>query len=616
VSLNKKCISRNTQKGEIMQLRKGLRGVAAAALSAATLLSLGISGVANADVNVPLTGSDAKGSITITNAVKDHTFKFVKLAEYQAAQAADATPASDLKNVAFTTTTNAAVAPLIQAATTAANGGTAVPGDPMNWVASNLTSSPTAPYSSNLRDFVSKLTAGANTSTLSDAADATEQAPATGNFTKELAPAGIYLIFDTTGNAGNAVNDGAASIPMLVATTVGAHNHLVDSNNQSIEIGKVQMKNDAHKLVKKLTAVGGNPVVANQQFNIGDVLTYTLTTKAPNFVGYDPATYYFHVQDYPSSGLQFQAGSSTITVGGTALTPAVTPTTGTTTAAPQIPYIDWNLTNKLSQDMYGKDIVITYQVKLTDGGQQTNSASMFVPSNPSVTPPNGNTVPDGPGHAPNGTSETPSTPADRDPNHPDIPTNPVINQFSVKFTHILKNTTTKVGGAAYNVSRIDGGASSPLKFVYDSASNTYTNMTGADSSTPGLRDNVDVPLNPTDSHGILNIKGLGAGTYKFDMTAASTDSTFPLKHTFEVTITSAGDFSNTADVWQLVTANSIQTRDNILGTLEVPDAATASQLPITGGAGIILVVALAVLAGGAVVVTSVMRRRALMTAKK
>lgn len=581
-----------------MQLRKGLRGIAAAALSAATLLSLGISGVANADTNVSVSGNN--GKITITNVQAGHTLKFIKLAEYQAAQAVDATPTSRLTNVAYSTTTNTTVRPLVQAAADAANG-SPTPGDPMNWVGSNLASSPAAPYDGTLRNFVTDLTAGANFTALAGAADYTESATVAPSFEKNDFAPGIYLILDTTGvPGGHGVAGAGAAIPMLVSTTIGDHDKLGTSDLSAAPIGTVHMKNDDRKLTKELTEVNGNAVVAGQQFNIGDELTYVLKTKAPNLTGYQ-LPYYFHVQDYPSAGLDYVANSSSVTIDGVAQT--VTPTLN---ATPK--YINWNLSNVLTQTMYNKDIVITYKVKITQGGAQSNSASMFTPTNPSLTPPPTGTLPGGPGAPGPNVDETPGVPA---PGNPSIPTNPVINPFGVKFKHFVQGTSQMVTGAKYKVYNVTNGNNNLLMFTANSGDYVNTTGVGPGSGTDPV---VTVPAS-----GFLSIKGLSAGTYKFDMIDASTDSPFPLKHTFEVTVDNDGTFTNTADIWQLVTANTIRVDtavDPNVGLLDVPDAATASQLPITGGAGIILVVALAVLAGGAVVVTSVMRRRALMTAKK
>lgn len=584
-----------------MQLRKGLRGVAAAALSAATLLSLGIAGVANADTNVDLRG--VRGTITFTNAQAGHTLEFIQLAEYQAAQAVSPASNSRLSNVAYTTTTNSTVRPLVQAAADAAHG-SPVSGDPMNWVGANLDSSNAAPYAGSLRNFVTTLTSGSNFGTLIRESSKTinSTAPAgDGKFTQGNLIPGVYLVLDTTGYRGGHSPVASAAIPMLVSTTIGDH-ETIGTTNPGTPLGVVHMKNDDRKLTKRLTKVNNVDVVAGQQFNVGDKLTYVLTTKAPNLVGYQ-TPYYFHIQDYPSDGLDYVSGSSSVKVGSTSL--RVTPTIGRSS----VKYINWDLSNEIDQNMYGQDIVITYDVEIREGGTQKNSASMFTPTSPSVTPPAPDTIPGGPGAPGPGVDETPADPAP--PVDPNIPTNPEINPFGVEFKHFVKNVSPMqfVSGAEYKVYNITNGNNNLLSFKKNGTE--YVNWT----SVPPARDTNPVITVP--SGGVLSVKGLSAGKYKFDMVTPSTNSPFPLRHTFEVTISNDGDFKNTADIWNLVEKDTIRPDSaRRIGQLDVPDAATATQLPITGGAGIILVVALAVLAGSAVVVTSVMRRRALMTAKK
>lgn len=573
-----------------MQLRKGLRGVAAVGLSAATLLSLCISGVANAD-NVPISG--ATGKITVSNAQAGHELVPVKLADYQAAQS-DTT--GDLTNVAFATVAD----PIKGWTSAAAEAANAAPisGDPMNWVAQNMNDgSNAAPWDGKLRSFVTKLVAdhrdGLLAQGLTPKSFTANGAVKRGDVVFNVNP-GIYLIIDRTPATAGA----SSAIPMLVSSTINSYTTLKGKT-----IGTVVMKNEDIKFEKKMTKVNDGTPVKNQVFKVGDTLTYTLTTKGPNLVGYT-TPYYFHVQDYPSKGLEFVRTNS-IMAGGTSITLQPGEVSQGDAATKPVHYIDWNLSRYITQDMYGKDIVITYTMKIKEGGTQTNSASLFTPANPGNPPADPNQVPDLDNPDTTHKNETPAEPSKPDDGNDGVPTNPVINPFNLKFKHFVKGSSPeqKISGARYKVYNVTNG-NSPLSFT--NSTNGWVNSTGDLNAVSEIY----VP-----STGFLDIKGLSAGTYKFDMTTPG-NSQFALLHTFTVTITNDGKFTNTADVWNLVEANTIKTADNILGELDVPDAATASQLPLTGGAGIILVVALAVLAGGAVVVTSVIRRRALMTAKK
>ncbi|SCC80397.1 fimbrial isopeptide formation D2 domain-containing protein [Bifidobacterium commune] len=592
-----------------MQLRKGLRGVAAVGLSAATLLSLCISGVANAD-NVPLNG--VTGKITVEGASRGHNLEAVLLADYQSVQATDNNPFSDLTNVAFTTDAN-----VKQYVTDAANqagnkaGKGTVVGDPMNWVATNLASSPAKPWSGDLRNFVTEL-AKSRSQLLAYKVPGpktnTSNNPRADVVFDGLKP-GIYVIFDTSNKGTDLKGNGAsAAIPMLVSTTVGDHSTL-----NRAPIGKVVMKNGDLQLTKKMVKVNGESVKPDQHFKIGDEITYTLETTGPNLVGYEKP-YYFHIQDHPTDGLTYVTGSQTVNVqdvGDVVLdTSEFRVIPGTTPNGNK--YLDWNLSNKVSQTWYEKKITITYKMKINDSGKQNNSASMFTPADPSKKPKDPSDIVD-PNHPGDDVIETPSEPSKPnpvDPNDPDspvIPTNPDINAFGVDLKHIVETTGAAVPNARYEVSY--NGNKIPFKLTNDE----YQNM--ENSNATGTSTEIKV-----GTDGMLKIRGLSAGKYEFKMIEAGT-SPFPLKHDFSITIAyksnTEAKFDNTADVWNLVKAHTIKANPaNTVGELTVPDAATASQLPITGGAGIILVVALAVLAGGVVVVTSVMRRRALMTAKK
>lgn len=248
-------------------ITRALTGLAAALLATAGIMPAANAADTSTPTSVRVDGVDETLTITapVGQGLGRHAFTAVELAKIIDATAVD----GKIIETAVTTNSNL-TANITTAAKTAGATDADLTPDPMTWVAKTLTDSDTSPYAGKLRDFVTAL---ANDTTVTKAA--TLPLTVSGNTATLTGEPGVYLVFDKA--------TGAASLPILAATTVG---YMTDKDGK---LGTVDWKAlTAPAPTKILTGINGNTNVnpATDVVNVGDKLTYEIVQHVPATTGY------------------------------------------------------------------------------------------------------------------------------------------------------------------------------------------------------------------------------------------------------------------------------------------------------------------------------------------
>lgn len=203
----------------------------------------------------------------------------------------------------------------------------------------------------------------------------------------DVAP-GYYLVFPEGGSTGN---DERGTDAILVN---------VPSNEYGVT---VNIKSTYPTVDKKVDTdgdgEGSNPAADNGSAQVGDIVTFTLTSKVPDMSDY--TTFYFAFNDTLSSGLEFvKAGDTaattdvTVTIGEESITSGYTVSLDGT--ALKVEFTD--LKSVVGDpSKVGKDIVVTYQAMITEAATSTNPATNEVKveySNDPTTGTHGTSTPD------------------------------------------------------------------------------------------------------------------------------------------------------------------------------------------------------------------------------
>ena len=428
-------------------------------------------------------------------------------------------------------------------------------GDPMTWVANNLTDSSTYPYAGNLRDFVTKLAGlGKSATPMPENPTVSEDGK---SVTYTMPDDGLYLIFDTTGDSGAATG----SIPMLVGTKLtvkkGAQTQIPTANIN----GEVNVKNEITTVEKTV-----DPTAPS----IGDRKTYTIKGNVPNWVGKTGTKYTF--TDQPSKGQDvdfgtisvfldtdkngaYDEGTDRMLTSGTDYT--VSGTSAFQTPAGQIKAdgdskFTIDLTGymknaSVNASLIGTQIVATYKVVINTDALANQVTNTVTVNN-------------------NDSTATDSTTND-DFNEP----------ASFEFTKYQSDGTTVLAGAKFTVTKDE----------------MQLGFTKADDGSYVYGQTAEPTTLETPESGKVTVKGLGAGTY----TVAETDAPEGYLNlglpSFTVTVNADGtvEYTEDSDAFDLVA---------IAGTtVSVKNVKSVTQLPLTGAAGTALFTVLGLLIAGA-----------------
>ncbi|WEV46688.1 hypothetical protein OZX62_09715 [Bifidobacterium sp. ESL0690] len=633
-----------------MEVHTSLRKALGVAISAATLLAfmpLGAS-MANAD-SVPdsshieledastFTGASLTIHASANSYIKGHKFAAVRLGTYdKAAKTTSAATAADyhmLTGLAIGTvdqTGTGSIYDAVDSAYKAVSGNnslsTEYTGNPVGQVAATMlgltstdpnadiaaqntdTTSGNKPYTGALRKFAQKLgnnTDGSLNSKFADSATPTATGASDGTSTTvsfSNLPQGLYIIKDMS-PADTIPANSQLAIPMIVGTGVYATGDSTPytrfSNNQSgVELGNVDVKDDVLSLTKTL---------AESSIPDGQWGHFTLQTTVPLTTGY--AQYPFKIVDNPTKGYTVPTASDA----DNAVKVYVKDSASTANSS----------SNKLSADYYtatytqstdnagGKIVVdfgnnlvehptafpLGYTIEITYGLQKnaredspSNTADLIHPTVPGTTPCDPTTDPN---------CHTTGV----------VPSNTVkLHSFGFTIKNVLRGQSTRLQGSTFTIAPLNADGTTGAKINFTGSNGVYSAVNGTDS-TLKVADSTGDP-------GTITVTGLPLGTYDVVQTGAASSPNLRgvmLPH-FHVTLTASGPIA--AD--GTATAASVSVKQDAWGlvdgtvsnaTVTVNNVASVVQLPLTGGMGIILAVAVVLVLALAFGGTVVLKRR-------
>ncbi|WEV63986.1 LPXTG cell wall anchor domain-containing protein [Bifidobacterium sp. ESL0732] len=626
-----------------MEVRTSLRKALGVAISAATLLALMPLGASMANAATVSDGTDLqlstadKATLTVkaekNSYIKGHKFAALRIGTYDYAAKTTATTGDDahkLTGLSVGTVKDDTIKQAVTDAYTSLKDGAgqnykleaAYTDNPVGQVAASLLgfkttdsltnnkdeSSSKAPYTGQLRDLVTALQknsaidakfAAAPTATAAENETATTA-------TFEGLPQGLYLIKDIA-DASQIPAGSQLSIPMMVGT--GVYEAGSDDNpyvkfvadESGTQLGTVNVKDDELTFTKTLdpnsTSLGKN-----------DWGKFHLTTKVPLTTGF--AHYEFKMVDTPSKGFTLPNPLDDQTHGVKVYVKAKASdantdankisadlyTLGTQTNSSnglKELVIDFSntLANHTDTFKYGYTIDVAYDMMMNGlESQPSNGASLSHSTDPKCDP-----------SVPNTTCPV------------DVINVPVVkvHTFAIKLKNVLRSNDAALTGSQFTITK--DGATDPIEFVKHSPTDpnngvyTTTDPTGTAQKTSTL----DVSSLADDTKGTITLNDMPTGTYVIQQTHAATSPTLRgvMLPKFKITVTK-GDGSLTdenvtssvsviQDAWGLVNSTAPA------GLVTVTNVPSVVQLPLTGGAGIILAVivilAIAALFGGTVV---------------
>lgn len=495
-------------------------------------------------------------------------------------------------------------------------------GNPMSYVAKHWlgytvdsagdnedSTSNTLPYDGLLRQFVTKLQPALRN--VQGASGMKVGEPTATQLTFPSMTPGLYAIVDTT-ISGQLENDHTASIPMIVGTKVDGK----DFANTDVTLGEVEIKNQPVSATKKITAISGGTVGKDGltgQGSVGSVVSYELDGTVPNLIGYSTGFTYY-LTDNPAAGLTLTntddpSKDVVVTVDGVDLPYAATYTAGTPSyqAGVKNRTATFDLSGLFSElakgatvtlggkqvkaaDLYGKAIKVTYKAVLNDNARVSDKADVPANANFNTAKLHYSNVP--------GDVNTPRGEGKYDVNATKVYT------YLFQFKKVAKADSRVLPGAEFQVIGKDGNA---LKFKkvdtdgwYPVEYDAYYKL-AADQNDKDAVDTLVVPAS-----GLINIAGVGEGTYTVKETKAPQGFSDSFKPQFDVTLTGtkaddafngASTYTNTSDTWGLVDSHKEAT--DVKTTITVRNVTSFTQLPKTGAAGIAMFMAVAALLGGA-----------------
>lgn len=374
---------------------------------------------------------------------------------------------------------------------------------------------------------------------------------------------GWYLVTDTY--------NGVIGTPAVVATTVSGLTNLkivadtTTGQGNITSVGQFNAKNENPLTPPKKTAKVGTVDVNGKTVNVGDTVNFTVSATVPtSAANYD--SYPFTITDTASKGLQVaqptaftvqkKAGQNDALEAVDSTLYTVTQTGAATTENGTTTTIKFANANSLA----GKTIVVSYtgtvtKDALTDlGGSVNNKATVTTKG---------------------GTSEAGETNA---------------KTYGFQFTKIgVDKDANALAGAKFVVKK-DGKY---LKQAENGAWSLVETQNDATTFTSG-----------TD--GLVQLKGLAAGTYTVEETEAPTSYAQNFKVTFTVVIDNDGKVTFTQDALKQVTPSKNDTAE---ATATVKNVKNVTQLPLTGAAGTTLFTVVALLVAGAGVTVAVKSRQ-------
>ena len=546
-----------------MNLKRVFAGVAAAATALGTLAI----GAATANA-APLTGSNE--SITINEALVGQTFQ-----AYQLATFTDATGANGVINDLAMSTPAAANKALKSAITTlneanpAPAGWTDVDLTAANVVDNNLALLVTTLSSSQLRVLAKQLAdSGLNSTHTATVAPEATSATITG-----LQP-GWYLVTCTSGA------EDAEVAPAIMPSTVTGYTSIAQKPSGTITLGELNVKMVVPTPHKTIDA--NDPEV----LKVGDTLHYTITSTLPAHDATSTVKYHYII-DTPGLGLTVDnpaTGEKNIKVfvNGTQLTDDTdfvvqgftgADLNGTTITGTKGFPIQGNGKNNIftvdlkkyataHPELAGKQVTVTYAATVNSDALDTVSNKVNVGG-------------DDP-HDWRGTEEI----------------GRAVSQLQLKKVGVEDTDKDGAAGAKFQLTDAQGNV---LNFV-PHTDNTYTYAPNGGNGT--------VSKIESQADGSIVIYGLPAGTYKVTETDVLSGYSSNFKAVFNAGVATNG----TTASWNLASGDNLlglATQASGTAPIQVKNVKSITQLPLTGAAGITMLVVVALLIGGAAALIAV-----------
>lgn len=550
-----------------MNLKRVFAGVAAAATALGTL-AIGAA-TANAD---PLTGSTE--SITINEALEGQGFQ-----AYQLATFTDATGANGvIKDLAMSTPAAANTA--LKNAITALNiadptpaGWTDVDLTAANVVDNNLALLVTTLPSSQLRVLAKKLA----DSGLNSTHTATVATGATSATITDLQP-GWYLVTCTNGTGDTKV------APAIMPSTVTGYTSIAQKPSGTITLGKLNVKMVEPTPHKTIDA--NDPKV----LKVGDTIHYTITSTLPAHDATSTVKYHYII-DTPGLGLTVDnpaTGEKNIKVfvDGTQLTDDTdfvvqgftgADLSGTTIIGTEGFPIQGNGKNNIftvdlteyataHPELAGKPVTVTYAATVNTDALDTVSNMVSVG-----------------GDDPHSWQHSEVIEHD-------------VSQLQLKKVGVEATDQKGAAGAMFELTKPDLNGGKALAFVQNG--NTYTYAPNGGNGT--------VSKVTSQKYGSIVIYGLPAGTYKVTETNVLAGYSGNFKAVFNASVAQGTDVASAS--WNLADGENVlglATQASGTAPIQVKNVKSITQLPLTGAAGITMLVVVALLIGGAAALIAV-----------
>ncbi|WEV72372.1 isopeptide-forming domain-containing fimbrial protein [Bifidobacterium sp. ESL0790] len=633
-----------------MNGKLNLRALAGIAVSTATLLALIPLGSANADPAQLNMGTNTDTTtITITGpagSLEGHSFKAVKIGDYDNAtgNASDHSLASvSVSTVAGVKTDAAAALHSVDSSSP----GAGYDGNPVGEVASRWLGYSAASYTNtdkdetsnsgtaanawngNLRKFVTNLAAQTDFNTSMGSSSITAGPGGASDTSVQFTGVepGIYVIEDVTARGVGGSSAHKNSIPMLVSTGI----KLKDDATAYMSIGgqalgTVSIKKDEPSVAKALDGSNNDP-------SVGGTLHYKLTGSVPLTTGY--THYVYTLADNPSQpGLTYN-NDAVVKVGNTTLTVGTQYTVDATHmyASPNgasTRYIVFDLTPSIMSFHYQDPITVTYSMKVNDnaaGGALQNGVTLGYSNNPGNQPSSDSSQTGTDGNGDGQVTDCSASGAPSGCTNGSITNNVVPGSSNSGSTAYMRHfdlinekkiDNSGLEGAKFQVVDSTGHVINFLKMGNGSYKKSVSQSaaTGSDPSASAAGTDLTVYAGTAGSSsgddpissGQLRVDGLADGDYTVKEVAAAPGFSGTFLPSTKVTLKGNASapatdaFTNTADVWGLIAAHSTLTDVGMTqnNAVIVWNINSVSQLPLTGGAGVILalliVVALAIIA--------------------
>lgn len=391
------------------------------------------------------------------------------------------------------------------------------------------------------------------------AVDATHKTVTTATGSTEIANLayGYYVVYPlgaTDTSAAPGTGQDYTSVASLVSVT--------DTN------ATVNMKSNYPTVVKKVNDKTADDV------NIGDTVTYTLTSKVPDMTGY--TSYVFNFKDTLSAGLTFKEITS-VTVGDTTITKVEAGQeandTYTLTQTGQNITITMNNFLASNKEKAGQEIKVTYTATLnkhavTGFDANKNSATIEYSNKPGTT--------------------------DKGESEPSIVDVHTFN-FTIFKYYLKGETKTELANAEFELYKANtkgDAADTDAKInIVDEGKGVYRQATADEAKVTGFTSAKIV----SDDDGKVLVKGLVAGTYYLRETKAPegynkllSDIKVEIKANYDETTGKLTSYSVDYTYNGIpITGNAITNKDNS------PEVAvenkTGAKLPSTGSKGALMV---------------------------